>query len=941
MRFLSLLLCLFHLWPAAKAAGPAPETRRIYLSGTDSKQTVDWDFLCTAGARAGVWSRLPVPSNWEMFGFGTLSYSTTSPSESGYYRHRFDAPADLRGQQVHLVFEGAMTDTTARLNGQTVGEKHQGGFYRFSYEVTSLLRSGESNLLEVEVDETSSNDGVNRAERTGDYWNFGGIFRPVYLEVVPPAHIERVAVDARADGHLAIHAFVASRGKGAQLRAWIRDLSGREVLRLEQALASGGTETVLRGQAHGAATWSAETPHLHELELLLVDDKGAALHRTRTRFGFRTFEVRAGEGLFLNGRQIVLKGSNRHSFNARTGRALSEEDHRTDIALMREMNMNAVRMSHYPPDTRFLELCDELGLYVLDEIAGWQKSYDTAVGRKIVRETVIRDVNHPSILFWDNGNEGGWNTELDAEFAKWDPQQRPVLHPWEVFGGINTAHYKVYPQAKHLAQGMTTSWSYDPAEVPKRGDKPLIYLPTEFLHALYDGGAGAGLEDYWNLMRASPTLGGGFIWAFRDEGVVRPGSDAADVMNNKAPDGIVGPHGEREGSFYAIKEIWSPLRASGQLPREGDRLQLRIDNTYSFTDASRCRYRWTVRDVSRSAEGRMTETVSGTGEGGLPAIAPGSTGGLEVVLPQGWREAEIFNVSLIGPGGEELWTESWPLPGALALRTPARKGDAVGEVPEATVELREEEDDLTVRVGRVHLGFNRKTGRLERFQSGEGTLSLTNGPRAAAGDAPLQALTARREGNDVVVAATYSGALRRVIWRIAPDGWVDCAWELVPVAGADAQGVCFDYPEAHVRGKTWLGEGPYRAWRNRRTGGRFGLWSNAYNDTITGWSGWVYPEFKGCFAEVRWLGLETAEGRLEVVPGTDDLYVQVLRPSFPPGELQASTRVDLPEAGLALLHVIPAIGTKFSRPEMGGPQGEPVPLPEVYRGAVRLRYAAP
>ena len=124
-----------------------------------------------------------------------------------------------------------------------------------------------------------------------------------------------------------------------------------------------------------------------------------------------------------------------------------------DVRLIKEMNMNAVRMSHYPPDAHFLEACDELGLYVLDELAGWQGSYDTPTATRLVGEMVRRDVNHPSILFWDNGNEGGWNTDVDGEFAKWDPQHRPVLHPWEKFSGIDTNHYEVMGLAPQSHKG--------------------------------------------------------------------------------------------------------------------------------------------------------------------------------------------------------------------------------------------------------------------------------------------------------------------------------------------------------------------------------------------------------------------------------------------------------------------------------------------------------
>jgi beta-galactosidase/beta-glucuronidase len=125
----------------------------------------------------------------------------------------------------------------------------------------------------------------------------------------------------------------------------------------------------------------------------------------------------------------VLKGVNRHSFRPDTGRALTHANSYEDVKLIRGMNMNAVRMSHYSPEESFLEACDELGLYVLDELSGWQHSHDTEVGRKLVRELVERDVNHPAILFWDNGNEGGFNRELDPEYARYDPQHRKVLHP--------------------------------------------------------------------------------------------------------------------------------------------------------------------------------------------------------------------------------------------------------------------------------------------------------------------------------------------------------------------------------------------------------------------------------------------------------------------------------------------------------------------------------
>src|SRR5215204_1117476 len=189
----------------AQAHAQRADTEIRYLSGTGTDDAVFWDFFCTEGRKSGAWSRIRVPSNWELEGFGAYQYGgdhlrepNKFPKEQGKYRLYFDSPQRWRGRVVHLVFEGSMTDTEVWINGKSAGPVHQGAFYRFKFDVTSLLKFGERNLLEVTVSKESSNASVNRAERLGDYWNFGGIFRPVYLEVFPDSFIDWTAIDARA-----------------------------------------------------------------------------------------------------------------------------------------------------------------------------------------------------------------------------------------------------------------------------------------------------------------------------------------------------------------------------------------------------------------------------------------------------------------------------------------------------------------------------------------------------------------------------------------------------------------------------------------------------------------------------------------------------------------------------------------------------------------------
>ncbi|HWH71549.1 MAG TPA: glycoside hydrolase family 2 TIM barrel-domain containing protein, partial [Candidatus Sulfotelmatobacter sp.] len=494
------------------AFGLAPETQRQCLSGHGKDDAVPWKFFCTAGSQSGYWTNLPVPSNWEAHGFGTPNYShdsTNAFDEQGRYQHAFTVPAQWATGRVFLVFDGVMTDTHAELNGHAVGPDHQGSFYRFKYDVTSLLQFHATNLLEVLVHKHSANASVNRAERQSDYWLFGGIFRPVYLEAVPAQFIERVAIDARADGAVAVDVFANPRTNSDPslvIAAQITDLDGQPIGQpFAQALA--GPQTTLQTQIRSPRQWTAETPNLYQVTVQLRQGS-EVLHQLVQRFGFRTMEVREGDGLYVNGRRVILQGADRHSFWPDSGRCLSETVHRQDIELMKDMNFNAVRMSHYPPDEQFLDLCDELGLYVLDELGGWQACYDTPTGRKLIEEMVTRDVNHPCILFWDNGNEGGWNTEVDPEFGRWDPQQRRVLHPWTTFSGVNTAHYLTYSRAKAACEGTSIFRRKDYSDLQvKTNPVPAIYMPTEFLHGLYDGGAGAGMEDYWTLMRQSKTLG--------------------------------------------------------------------------------------------------------------------------------------------------------------------------------------------------------------------------------------------------------------------------------------------------------------------------------------------------------------------------------------------------------------------------------------------------
>lgn len=955
------------------SAAHAQETQRLYLSGKGKDDAIPWDFMCSAGMHANTWSTINVPSNWELQGFGIYTYGRDNlrpwPKVQGHYKRTFNVPPAWAAKRLYLCFDGSMTDTQATINGKSAGPLHQGGYYPFRYDITDLVTRDADNLLEVTVDDESANASVNNAERRGDYWNFAGIFRPVYLEALPtPVAITRADIDAKADGTISVDISLQVTGgipanvRGPDPEVRVLDLQGNLVGTLTPAPNTDNhfAGNHFTGKIDAPRQWTAETPNLYQLETHLVD-AGRVIHTVRQKFGFRTIEVRRGDtpnpGLFVNGRRIMLKGADRHSFWPDSGRTLSEQISRDDIQVMKDMNMNAVRMSHYPPDAHFLDLCDEMGMYVLDELAGWHQRYDSPTGHRLVQEMVTRDINHPSILFWDNGNEGGWNTELDDDFARWDPQKRALLHPWESFRGIDTKHYPVYSLLQQKAAGTD------------------LFFPTEMLHGLYDGGAGAGLEDYWNVLQHSKVAAGGFIWALVDESVKRTDQNGRlDSKGNQAPDGILGPYREKEASFYTIKQLWSPI----VITKKGN--DYLVENRYSFTDAKDCTYTLEARQLPRLHGHTHAPTVLAHFEvkpGG--SIPPGSSGKLNMPpLPAGMAaNTDVTALIVKDPTGRELWTYTWPANIGENLKQSAldNRADKVSST--------QNDAELSATVGDLSVRFSRQTGQITAISRAGKTFSLINGPRFIEGlpspepaprnnrgtptSAPaplppappstLTSLTSREEGNDLLITATYSGALKTITYRLRPNGWITLDYSYSLTGPRDYFGIAFDYPDANVRSMRYLGEGPSRVWKNRLAGTTLNVWQKQYNDTSTAepspdqTAPFTYPEFKGIYNGVRWLTLETTEGPIHLIVDQKDpipsgetpanaqpLFIQVLKPRLPAGRDALKSGVNVPDAGLAFLHAIPAIGNKFDSASVLGPQSQPTSATGEYRGAFSLYF---
>lgn len=887
-------------------------TEIVFLSGTDAANTVEWDFFCTDGRNSGEWTKIDVPSNWELEGFGTYNYGHDWKDkdkklglEHGLYKYEFEVPSSWKGKTVNIVFDGSMTDTKVKINGKSAGALHQGAFYRFKYDVSKLLKYGKTNVLEVDVDKHSSNESVVRAERQADFWIFGGIFRPVFLEVLPKTHMNRTAIDAKGDGSFNTLIVLNESKADYSVSIDLFDLKGNKISEpIHSEIVKGETEKYVSGKFEGVKSWNPEWPNLYNMKIILK--KGdAVLHEVTERIGFRTVELREHDGFYVNGEKVVFKGVCRHSFWPETGRCLSEENHLTDIRLMKEMNMNAARMSHYVPDKRFLELCDSLGIFVLNELAGWQQGYDTVVGPKLIKETILKDENHPSVIIWDHGNEGGWDFANEKWFHHWDIQNRPVIYPILLRNGVDTHHYP--------------DFNFGISRIVSGNDP---FMATEFMHGLYDGGLGAGLEDFWRTYESSPLLAGAFLWVFTDEAVLRTDKEGTvfDGSGNNAPDGILGPHREKEGSFYTVKEIWSPVQISPVIINKQWNGKLFLKNKFIYTNLKDCAFSW---KAFKTEIGTGKETVTGSGIIAQPDAQPGETAMVEIDFSDALKEADLFQFTAIDPNGYELYTWSWPV-----VQPDEKAAELVKLLSSKEEEIKISESDnfVSAIVKGIEVSFNKDDGTIQNVKNQKGAISFSGGPIPVGVESEVEETSwgMNAEGN-FEFKISNSGYPREVIWVVHKNGllYLEASQLQDRLRDVDFVGISFNYPEEKCKSVSWMGRGPYRVWKNRIKGSNFGVWEKEYNNTITGesFNNLIYPEFKGYHGNLYWAKLETTESPITIISETPNLYFQLFTPDKPQ-VARGGIYPPFPDGDISFLYEIPAIGTKFQQADVMGPKSQ-------------------
>jgi hypothetical protein len=956
---------------AAVSPALGQQTEIQYLSGTDKDNTVPWQFSVSSGRLAGIASNIPVPSCWQMQGFGTYSYTqntgsgmTSSNAETGFYTNTFEVPSAWAGKKIFLVFEGVMTDTTVSINGQPVGPTHQGGYYEFQYDVTPYVVVGaNTNILAVTVRKFSANASVEGAEEGNvDYWIFSGIYRPVYLAAKPSAYIDYVAANPLANGSITVSTYLGGITTNYSVQAFVTDTNDAMLGGVfSNSVFAGATNVVLSASLPTPNAWSSESPTLYTLNVQLVDTNGVVLHSVTNQIGFRTITFVANQGFFVNGKKVIMRGVCHHEEWPTTGRTSSEAQSSNDVAMIKDANFNAVRLSHYPHDKTFLQECNRQGLYVLDEMNSYQFQIDVVDGINHIYEMIRRDVNDPCIIAWDNGNETSWNGSLGNldggnagstnYYGLYDVQNRLVIHPGAnggVFMNLLDYHYPSYSTfTSKLGAGKTA------------------FSCTEILHALYDGGGGASLQEYWDAERTAPNGVGMFVWSWDDEGIIRDDQGGImDVRTASAPDGIVGPYREKEASYFSYKEIYSPVQIGAPNPATFTGT-LAISNRFDFTDLNQCAFDWQLGwypDATDPASNFSTTALAGgllvaldSGSFSSPSLSPGSGIGTPGSLslpsfPSNWTNYDALRLTATDPFGKNIYTWTWP------LHTPAQIRDRIlGAVsfnaPAITAGTNATE--IVVTNGPRIFHFSKTTGIINSLSVSNLPVSFTNGPVPVAGAAwVVTSLTNYTDGTNYYVGVNnLASTTNAFLWTLRPDGWLQLDYQYWLAGNQSFMGITFNYPSNQVTAMHWLGQGPYRVWKNRSAGQEIFTHTKAYNFPWTGQSTnygasfgkpttqWTYPEFEGYHGQLYWATLQTTEQPITIVTPTTNLFLRVFTP---PSTDQAVSFRDppFPAGGISLLHGISAIGDKFELPNATGPAGQTNVATGLYAGKVNFFFGS-
>jgi beta-galactosidase len=875
------------------------------------------------GYDASRWTTIPVPGNWEILGFGTPIYTNAayphptnppyidhSDNPVGCYLRDFNIPKEWDGRRVYLHFESGLAAMYVWVNGQYAGYS-QVTKSPAEFDITPYIRQGK-NLLAIEGYRWS--DGSYLEDQ--DFWRLSGFDRGVYLYSTGQVRIRDFFARGDLDNayknglfslDLTLKNYLQS---AAKVRAEVKllDAQGKQIFKATQNVSvSAEAESAIPFAQKVASPhlWSNETPYLYTLLITLKDNAGKVIETASAKIGFRKVEIKNAQ-LLVNGKRILIRGVDMHEHNPFTGHVQDETTMRRDIALMKQFNINAVRTSHYPQPTLWYKLCDEYGIFLVDEanleshgmgygaqnpsnFPEWQAAHLD----RLIR-LVERDKNHPSVIVWSLGNEAS-NGKAFYDMYKWAKARdgsRPVQYEQAGERENTDIVCPMYPSMQRMK-------SY-----AARTDVTRPYIMCEYAHAM--GNSTGNFQEYFDIIATSDHMQGGFIWDWVDQGIKAKddsgrnywayGGDIGGYKythdQNFCANGLVTPDRKPHPGLYEVKKVYQDILFHA---KDLDKGLITIENRFLYTNLNGYDFQWALLKNGTEIAGGSFNVSQAAGtkkDVTLPLPALQKEAGAEYFLNIYAYTKEATDMI---PARYEVAREQFAFRGndyfAAGRQTAGRSIEVV----------RDDNRSIAFKAGEVTAVFSKTTGALERYMVGNLSV-LESGPqpdfwraptdndygngmpeksniwRLAGKNRKVDNFTVNHTGGEANIAVAYLlndvSGYYTVNYTLTPDGVVKvhASWK----AGREGLpemprfGMQMRLPAAFDT-FTYYGRGPWENYSDRNTSSFIGIYESAVGEQKFDY---IRPQENGNRTDVRWLTLTDKEGKGIKVRGLQPLSVK-------------------------------------------------------------------
>lgn len=868
------------------------------------------------------WVDMPVPGNWEFNGYGIPIYVNVGfgfpknppfinkeDAPVGMYRHNFNIPSDWNNRRVFLHFEGGTNAMYVWVNGQKVGYT-ENAKSPAEFDITGYIRQG-NNTLACEVHKYS--DGSYLEDQ--DMWRLGGINRNVYLYSTAQTRIQdffaRPDLDKNyKNGQLDLDVTLKNYQNSDQVQnveVSLLDKSGKKLFTKKQQViipAQQLQEVSFSEKVPSPLKWTAETPNLYTLLITLKGKNGEVIESTSHKLGFRKVEIKDGQVL-INGKKIYFKGVNLHEFNTKTGQVVDSAVMLRNIQLMKELNVNAVRTSHYPQPPLWYKLCDEYGLYLVDEanleshglgygednVSNFPEWHGTHMDRVI--RLVERDKNHASVIFWSLGNEASNGKAFYDmyDWAKARDNSRPVQYEQAARNRNTDVICPMYPSWSSMKRDATT-------------DLGRPYIMCEYAHAM--GNSMGNFQEYWDLMRSSKNMQGGFIWEWYNHGYKTKDEQGreywaygGDLKGYNKPndgnfciDGIISPDQEYLPHTYIVKKVYQNILFEAKDLSKG---LITVINDFKFTDISSKNYsfKWVLlKNGEKASEGTFETSVPADSKTDVKLNLPtvNKENGVEYYLQvfAYTKEATKFL-----PVGFEVAKEEFAMP---ANNYFTDNGKSTG-----SFSIDKQEDKILVSKDGIKYEFSTEDGKTLLGITDENQKVFNELPRYnfwraptdndfgawaqynlrlwdAAGHNISYKYKGFTESNGQAVF-NYEATLRNVGAKVDVSYIIDESGSLTIKSSYKV--LSDDLPEMMRFGMmmvlpkeynniTWYGRGPHENYVDRKGDTFMGIWSGLVSEQAYPY---IRPQETGNKTDVRWVELKSDNGKGIRIKGLQPLSV--------------------------------------------------------------------